>query len=541
MKKTTKILSLAMIFLLSILSQINAQCYTPTYPSGNLFTNPSFDGAFASQTGWTQEWTNFDPKSTENSCGTDTSGSLYLKGGCYPNGGVLKFNSGVPIVAGHRYRILASIKNETAVSNAFNFHLPSGIWDLADTNNHPSAAYLVGIPNGMGWVKFDQVITAGPSASGNVEFLFMSCDGFESSTTSDLIYLDNFEIYDIDANSPTIIVSNTQLLFNESNTQLTFNVTGNYLSQDIVLTPPSGITLDITTISQASASTPTTVTATWDGVANIINQKINITSGSETKEINVISSKDSNCFTPLNANINLITDPTITKRSNFGGWGDVVVAVDASGACGATSALLTITNEGKYNAGGAAFDINNITYAPNTQYGFLAKIKTVGDAGSAIALALIGDATFDDDNLKLKEINTSGSWATIQYSFTTGTDPSSLFITFNSADIATGTLPVTETAIDNLELYDLALLSTEKISKNELKLKVFPNPAKDVLNIDSNLKISSVKIFDLLGRNVIPNITLRDYKSINISSLSKGTYILQATSEGKVQTVKFVK
>ncbi|GAA4306866.1 T9SS type A sorting domain-containing protein [Aestuariibaculum suncheonense] len=540
MKKITRSFLVVMLLLLGITFHANAQCYSPTYSGGtNQVANPSFDGDFASQTGWTKGWTNFDPKSTENSCIDDTTGSLYLKGNCYPNGGVLEYNSGIPIVAGHRYRIIASIKNETAASNAFNFHLPSNIWDLADTNNHSSATYLVGIPQTTGWTTFDQTIMAGSNASGNVQFLFMSCDGFVNSAETDFIYLDNLEIYDIDASLPTITVSKSKLSFNESNTQLTFEVTGNNLNQNITLTPPTGITLDVTTISYATASTPTTITATWDTNANIINQNINITSDSTSKLVNIIASIDSGCFTPLNATLNLISDPTMMDRSNYGGWGNVAVAINQDGACGATSALMTVTSTGKYGDGGAAFDINNITYEPNTQYGIQFKIKTVG---GYVALKLIdGDATFDDNSSNLLEINTSDTWVTGSYQFTTGANVGNLAITFNSADLVTNTTFATEVHLDNLELYNMSTLSTNTPGKNNLSFKVSPNPVTDILNINTNLKISKVTVYDLLGRTVIPNITLGDSKSIDVSSLNSGTYILRATIEGKTQVIKFIK
>lgn len=174
--------------------------YAPTQSGTNLIANPTFAGTFTDATGWTREWTNFDPKSTENFCvdnTDDTSGSVYLKGSCYPNGGVLKYTSSVAIIPNHRYQIKAMIKNPTAGDGAFNFVLPNSVWKNADNDNSGNSQYLVSIPNSTGWVQFSKIITAGAGASGTLQFLFMSCDGFVSSTTSNLIYLDNFEIYDL--------------------------------------------------------------------------------------------------------------------------------------------------------------------------------------------------------------------------------------------------------------------------------------------------------------------------------------------------------
>lgn len=174
--------------------------YAPTQAGTNLVANPSFSGTFAEATGFSKGWTKFDPKSTENFCAdnvADTSGSVYLKGGCYPDGGVLEYTSGVAIIPNHRYQIKAMIKNSTAADNVFNFVLPNSVWNLADNDNSGNSQHLVNIPNSSGWVQFSKIITAGPNASGTLKFLFMSCDGFVGSTTSDFIYLDNFEIYDL--------------------------------------------------------------------------------------------------------------------------------------------------------------------------------------------------------------------------------------------------------------------------------------------------------------------------------------------------------
>ncbi|MBA0882952.1 DUF4998 domain-containing protein [Flavobacterium undicola] len=174
--------------------------YAPTQSGTNIVANPTFAGTFAQATGWTREWTNFDPKSTENFCvdnTDDTSGSVYLKGSCYPNGGVLKYTSGVAIIPNHRYQIKAMIKNPTAGDGAFNFVLPNSVWKNVDNDNSGNSQYLVSIPNSTGWVQFSKIITAGAGASGTLQFLFMSCDGFVNSTISNLIYLDNFEIYDL--------------------------------------------------------------------------------------------------------------------------------------------------------------------------------------------------------------------------------------------------------------------------------------------------------------------------------------------------------
>ncbi len=84
---------------------------------------------------------------------------------------------------------------------------------------------------------------------------------------------------------------------------------------------------------------------------------------------------------------------------------------------------------------------------------------------------------------------------------------------------------------------DLSLAVNEASAKSNLK--VFPNPAVDVVNLTSNKEVKSVTIYDLSGKKVK---STTDTKQINVSSLAKGTYILQANyGGGAVENTKIIK
>ncbi|WP_374445839.1 T9SS type A sorting domain-containing protein [Epilithonimonas sp.] len=79
------------------------------------------------------------------------------------------------------------------------------------------------------------------------------------------------------------------------------------------------------------------------------------------------------------------------------------------------------------------------------------------------------------------------------------------------------------------------------LSVNDIKsttLNIFPNPAKDFLNFSQ--EISNIKITDLFGK-VVQQISNSE-KSINVSKLAKGTYIISATTQtGEIIKKKFIK
>jgi len=72
-------------------------------------------------------------------------------------------------------------------------------------------------------------------------------------------------------------------------------------------------------------------------------------------------------------------------------------------------------------------------------------------------------------------------------------------------------------------------------------LNFYPNPVVDFLNIKSDKLISGITIFNVFGQKVLtdnPNNTLA---TINVSSLSNGSYFLNINVNGKSKTIKFLK
>jgi Secretion system C-terminal sorting domain len=78
------------------------------------------------------------------------------------------------------------------------------------------------------------------------------------------------------------------------------------------------------------------------------------------------------------------------------------------------------------------------------------------------------------------------------------------------------------------------------ISKNELdSATVFPNPAENLLNIATSLKIDSFDIYDINSRKV--NVPFLNESTLNIQNLQAGVYFLKISNNTSVKTIKFVK
>lgn len=91
--------------------------------------------------------------------------------------------------------------------------------------------------------------------------------------------------------------------------------------------------------------------------------------------------------------------------------------------------------------------------------------------------------------------------------------------------------------VDNIQIKDASLATAEVSSKGNFR--VYPNPTVDVVNFDITGKISSVEVYDVAGKLVK---TVKDgAKSINVTTLAKGAYIIKVQTENTVYTGKVIK
>ena len=105
--------------------------------------------------------------------------------------------------------------------------------------------------------------------------------------------------------------------------------------------------------------------------------------------------------------------------------------------------------------------------------------------------------------------------------------------------------------IDDLKIYNYALsqaeitnlyvnntLSSTDFNQNDLKVALYPNPANDVLNIETDLEIKAIEIFNIQGQKVISSTQ----KQVNVTNLSSGIYMIKIQdSNNAIATKKFVK
>ena len=105
----------------------------------------------------------------------------------------------------------------------------------------------------------------------------------------------------------------------------------------------------------------------------------------------------------------------------------------------------------------------------------------------------------------------------------------------NPSDWLAGVYPATQINLTT------ATAGVGDFESNSNELSVFPNPAKNSIQLNnlSNLNNTSIKIFNLIGKEVISASNTKSI--IDISTLVNGIYILNIKSENKSIKIKFIK
>ena len=110
-------------------------------------------------------------------------------------------------------------------------------------------------------------------------------------------------------------------------------------------------------------------------------------------------------------------------------------------------------------------------------------------------------------------------------------------VTFS--DISSFYISAEKNALGSAALYSLvsATLGTGDFSL--IQHEVYPNPAGEMLSIESKVDIGKIEIYDYLGKKVYEELNPK--KDIDISGFSNGVYILKLYGNNRTSSIKFLK
>lgn len=94
----------------------------------------------------------------------------------------------------------------------------------------------------------------------------------------------------------------------------------------------------------------------------------------------------------------------------------------------------------------------------------------------------------------------------------------------------------------NLNNVSVELDATASVKDlSQFGFTVYPNPVKDVLNLNAQTPIEKIEIFNLLGQQVLSTNLNKTSAQINVSNLTDGVYLMKTHINGVTGTYKFVK
>ena len=158
---------------------------------------------------------------------------------------------------------------------------------------------------------------------------------------------------------------------------------------------------------------------------------------------------------------------------------------------------------------------SDISYIPGTN-----NIVTVGVSGA--------------DNYTSYSIDNGATWNQVMV----GTQVSTL--KFKDATLVFGGGFTASSTEGGVYKYTGTQLGTNTFDANS-KLAVWPNPAQDFIQF-SGVEVASVRVFDLVGKQVFSKNLALGATSVDVSSLTSGMYLVQASdANGAISTVKFMK
>jgi len=144
----------------------------------------------------------------------------------------------------------------------------------------------------------------------------------------------------------------------------------------------------------------------------------------------------------------------------------------------------------------------------------------------------------DDTEHELLYTPVQGSWNSYHIplsNFTGLTNRSKIAqLILSSVPAGTGTL-----FFDNVYFSSVNLNSTSFI--NGSKVKLYPNPTSNILNIESVGTIQNISIYNVLGQEVMNKLTNETLVSLDVSGLNAGVYVIKTVIDGTVSSTKFIK
>ncbi|HPB24628.1 MAG TPA: C25 family cysteine peptidase [Bacteroidales bacterium] len=156
----------------------------------------------------------------------------------------------------------------------------------------------------------------------------------------------------------------------------------------------------------------------------------------------------------------------------------------------------------------------------------------------------VAQFTYTQNGSTINFNNTSSNGVSYLWNFgdgtnSGGTNPAHTYTSAGTYDVM---LIATNNCTSDTTVQQLTVVITG-VEENELsKIEVFPNPAKDIININLNgVKIDKIILTDILGKEIYTISNIGDKPEMDLSALKDGVYFLRFYSDGKTLTTRLNK
>ncbi|MBD3636578.1 MAG: T9SS type A sorting domain-containing protein [Crocinitomicaceae bacterium] len=100
--------------------------------------------------------------------------------------------------------------------------------------------------------------------------------------------------------------------------------------------------------------------------------------------------------------------------------------------------------------------------------------------------------------------------------------------------------PVNEIQFDK-DLWIVSNFNTINFSRRSSFLEVYPNPATDVVYLNSSIEIQAINIYDVSGKSVFQSAPNMMYVDVDFSTFSSGLYVITVDTEFGTKEFKIIK
>ena len=236
------------------------------------------------------------------------------------------------------------------------------------------------------------------------------------------------------------------------------------------------------------------------------------------------------------------TSPVSADFVGFDGGAITVEAVAAPQSTGNTTSNLAklVRDGGQVWAGAGIVLDSNLDFT--TKKFISARVWTDAPIGTKIMFKTEQDTNADNNSGEKNTFTTvTGDWETIVLDFTgvTNANQNKLVLIPDNGNLGDGTSASTF-YFDDIVQTETSSLGLE--DNNIIDVSVYPNPSNSIWNFRTgNTVITSVEVFNLLGKRVVLQNNNSTNVAISTQGLTSGIYIARITTEQGTKSVKLIK